>query len=268
MSLAVFLPSQPLSHVRNVFANERDFFSASSWKDLEQIIRREPVTAVIVDPAADGVVDVDAVASLLHKFPSLPLIVYVPLSATAFGAIVQLSRRGLDHVVLHRVGDSKERLQHTVARVRMTPASQMMTKLLAPALKLVPLRLARAVSDMFDRPHSYASVLDLAMSAGMPSVSLYRYFDAAKLNSPKKLLIAAKLCRGLTYLRDPGYSVREVATKLGYRQPRIFAAHVMTVFDLTPTQLRARLSEDEATSLLVRWIDIPKELPTSERWVR
>ena len=264
----MFLPTQLLAHVRHAFASEPDFFVASSWKDLEEIIRREPVTAVIVDPAADGVVDVDAVAGLLHRFPSLPLVGYVMLSPTAFGAIAQLSRRGLEHVVLHRFGDSKERLQQTVARVRTAPPSQKIIALLGPALKQVPLRLARAVGDMFDRPHSYTSVLDLAMSAGLPSVSVYRYFDAARLTSPKRLLVAAKLCRGLTYLRDPGYSVREVATKLGYRQPRIFTAHVLEVFNLTPTRLRSRLTEDEATSILIHWIAIPDPAPRPERWVR
>jgi AraC-like DNA-binding protein len=212
LSIAVFLPPQLLAHVRHVFINEEDFFIASSWKELEEIIRREPVTVVILDPAADGVVDIDAVAGLLHRFPSLPLVGYVMLSPTAFGAIAQLSRLGLDHVVLHRFGDSREGLQQTIARVRATPPSLKLMALLAPALRQVPHKLARAIGDMFERPHCYTSVLDLATTAGLPSVSVYRYFDGAKLTSPKKLLIAAKLCRGLTYLRDPGYSVREVAT--------------------------------------------------------
>jgi AraC-like DNA-binding protein len=100
-------------------------------------------------------------------------------------------------------------------------------------------------------------VLDLATTASLPPVSVYRYLDGARLASPKKLLVAAKMGRGLTYLRDPGYSVREIATKLGYRQPRIFTSHVMEVFDLTPTRLRTRLTEDHAIATLVRWIDLP-----------
>lgn len=254
MSIAVYLPPQLLAHVRHVFVSEPDFFVAASWKELDEIIRREPVEVLILDPSADGVVNVDAVASLLNSFPSLPIVGYVMLNPTSFGAIAQLSRRGLSHVVLHRFGDSRERLQQTLARVRSHPPSQRLLNLLAPALRRVPLALTRAVADMFERPHRYSSVLELALTARLPPVSVYRYLESARLASPKKLLIAARMSRGLTYLRDPGYSVSEVATKLGYRHPRIFTAHALEVFDLTPSRLRTRVSEEDANAMLVQWL--------------
>jgi len=268
LSIAVFLPTQLLAHVRHVFAKEPDFFIASSWADLEEIIRRQPVSAVILDPGADGVVDVDAVAGILQRFPSLPVVGYVMLSATAFGAIAQLSRRGLSHVVLHRFGDSRERLEQTIARVRANPPSQKIMLLLSPVLKHVPLSLARAVGDMFERPHRYSTVLELASTASMPSMSVYRYFEGVHLGSPKKLLVAARLCRGLTYLKDPGYSVREVAAKLGYRHARIFTAHVIDVFEMTPSRLRSRMADDDALALLIRWLDIPEAKARSQQRIR
>ncbi len=244
--------------MRHVFVKELDFFIASSWKELEEIIRREPVSVVIVDPAADGVVDVDAVAGLLQRFPSLPIVGYVMLTPTAFGAIAELARRGLDHVVLHRFGDSRERLQQTISRVQTNPPSQKVMQQLEPVLRQVPLALARAIGDMFERPHRYTSVLELATTAAMPSVSVYRYLDTVHLGSAKKLLVAARLSRGLTYLKDPGYSVREVATKLGYRHSRIFTAHVIEVFDMTPSRLRSRMTEEDALAHLIRWLDLPE----------
>jgi AraC-like DNA-binding protein len=190
------------------------------------------------------------------------------LTPNAFGAIAQLSRRGLTHVVLHRFGDSRERLEQMIARVRGNPSSQRVMKLLAPILRHVPLSLARAVGDMFERPHRYASVIDLAATAQMPTMSVYRYFDSVNLGSPKKLLVAARLSRGMTYLKDPGYSVREVATKLGYRHARIFTAHVQDVFEMTPSRVRSRLSDDDALALLIRWMDLPETSPRSQQRIR
>ncbi len=181
---------------------------------------------------------------------------YVMLNPTSFGAIAQLSRRGLDHVVLHRFGDSRERLKQTIGRVRTHPPSQRLLNLLGPALRRVPLTLARAIAEMFEKPHRYASVLDLALTAQLPAVSVYRYLESVKMSSPKKLLIAAKMSRGLTYLRDPGYSVTEVSTKLGYRHPRIFTSHALEVFELTPSRLRSRVTEDDAITMLVRWVSM------------
>jgi AraC-like DNA-binding protein len=268
VSVAVFLPPQLLAHVRHVLADEPDFYIAGSWLELEEIIRREPISVAIADPEADGVVDVDAVAGILQKFPSLPFVGYVMLSPTAFGAIAQLSRRGLTHVVLHRFGDSKERLQQTIARVKTNPPSQKIMDLLAPVLRRVPLNLSRAIADMFDRPHRYTSVLELATTAGMPAVSVYRYLDAAELGSAKKLLVAARLSRSLTYLKDPGYSVREVAAKLGYRHARIYTAHVIEVFEMTPSRLRSRMSAEDALAHLIRWIDIPETRPRAQQRIR
>ena len=145
MSIAVFLPPQLLAHVRHVFLSEPEFYVAGSWERLEEIVRNHAVDALIVDPSADGVVNVDAVASLLNSFPSLPVVGYVMLNPVSFGAIAQLSRRGLSHVVLHRFGDSRERLQQTLARVRTHPPSQRLLKMMNPALRKVPLILSRAI---------------------------------------------------------------------------------------------------------------------------
>jgi AraC-like DNA-binding protein len=256
LSIAVFLPPQLLAHVRHVFHSETDFFVASSWEEVEALIRREPLDVLILDPSADGVVNVDAVAGILAMFPSLPVVGYVMLNPTSFGAIAQLSRRGLTHVVLHRFGDSRERLQQTISRVQTHPPSQRIVNMIAPSLRRVPLALTRAVADMFEKPHRYSSVLDLAMMAQLPPVSVYRYLETASITSPKKLLIAAKMSRGLTYLRDPGYSVAEVSTKLGYSHPRIFSAHALEVFNETPSRLRRRVSEEDAVATLLRWISV------------
>jgi AraC-like DNA-binding protein len=268
LSIAAFLLPEQLAHVRHVFAGE-EFLEAASWKNLEEIIRREPVNVVILDPSADGVIDVDAVAALLNRFPSLPIVGYVTLSAVAFGAIAQLSRRGLQHVILHRFDDSRERLQQTIAGVRANPPSQRVLSLLAPALQKVPLSVARAVRDMFEKPHRYGSVLDLAATAGLPPISVYRYLASASIATPKKLLVAAKLARGLTYLRDPGYRVGDVARKLGYRHPRILTAHSLEVFEVTPSRVRSRLTEDDAIARLLRWVEIPEPvMKPTHRWAR
>lgn len=269
MSIAVFLPPHQLAHVRHVFIDEDEFFVADSWKRLEAIIRSEPVTVVILDPAADGKMKVDAAAALLSRFPSLPFVGYVQLNAAAFGAIAQLSRRGLQHVLLHRFDDSRERLKQTISRVSTNPPSQRMLALLAPDLKKVPLALARTINDMFERPHRYHSVLDLATATNLPPVSVYRAIESAGIASPKKLLMVAKLTRGLTYLRDPGYSVREVALKLGYKHARILTSHALEVFSVTPTRLRSRLSDDDAIAMLIRWIDMPDSAVTPrQRWAQ
>ncbi len=95
------------------------------------------------------------------------------------------------------------------------------------------------------------------MEAGLAIVSVYRNLDAAQLGSPKRLLIAAKVLRGFSYLRDPGYSVLDVSMKLSYKTARIFSQHWVSVFGVTPARVRNRLTDDEAIESVLRWLGAP-----------
>ena len=254
MSVAAFLSPRLLTYVRQVFAEEPELLVASTWDELDGFIRRKPVSVVILDPLADGIMNISAVAGLLTKYPSLPLVAYVALGAAAFNAVAQLSRLGLEDVVLHRFDDAPEKFRERVEKVQVNPLTRQVLAVLAPSLAQMPLPVASAVGDMFAQPHRYTSALDLAVGAGVPIVRLYRNLQLANLGPPKKLLIAARLLRGYGYLRDPGYSVLDVSVKLGYRSTRIFAHHAVSVFGLTPSRVRNRLPEAEAIKTVLAWL--------------
>ncbi|MDQ6689410.1 MAG: helix-turn-helix domain-containing protein [Gemmatimonadota bacterium] len=250
--VAAFLPLRLLTHVKHVLADE-ELLVAASWQELESFIRRKPVTVVIIDPSADGTLNVSAVAGLLKRYPSLPLIAYVTLHAPAFKAIAQLGRLGLEDVVLHRFDDAPERFRERVEQVQGNSLTHRVIEELGGSLRLLPRQLLVTIENLFEQPHRYMSALDLAME-GIAIVSVYRNLDTAQLGSPKRLLIAAKVLRGFGYLRDPGYSVLDVSIKLGYKTARIFSHHWVSVFGLTPAKVRNRLTDDDAVAAVLRWI--------------
>jgi AraC-like DNA-binding protein len=257
-NVAAFLPIRLLTHVKHVFAEEPDILVASSWHELESFIRRKPVNVVILDPSADGTLNVGAVAALLKRYPSLPLIAYVTLHAPAFKAIAQLGRLGLEDVILNRFDDAPERFRERVEQVQGNSLTHRVIQELGTSLKLLPRPLFVTIENLFQQPHRYTSALDLAIE-GVAIVSVYRNLDAAHLGSPKRLLIAAKVLRGFGYLRDPGYSVLDVSIKLGYKTARIFSHHWVSVFGLTPARVRNRLTDDDAVQSVLRWIRAPAD---------
>ena len=259
MSVAAFLPTRLLAHVKHVFADEPELLVASSWEELESLIRRKPVSVVILDPSADGIMNVSAVAGLLKRYPSLPLIAYVTLHAPAFNAVAQLGRLGLEDVVLNRFDDAPERFRERVEQVQGNALTHTVITALTDRLGLLPRQLSVTIENLFDQPHRYASALDLAMEAGIAIVSVYRNLDAAQLGSPKRLLVAAKVLRGFGYLRDPGYSVLDVSIKLGYKTARIFSQHWVSVFGVTPARVRTRLTDEAAIESVLRWLGTPDE---------
>src|SRR6202162_1533963 len=252
-SIAASLPPRLLSHVGHVFVDEPDLLVASSWQELESFIRRKPVNVVVLDPSADGKLNVEAVAGLLKRYPSLPLIAYVTLHAPAFKAIAQLGRLGLEDVVLHHFDDAPERFRERVEQVQGNSLTHRVIEELNGSLRMLPRQLFVTIENLFQQPHRYTSALDLAIE-GVSIVSVYRNLDAAQLGSPKRLLIAAKVLRGFGYLRDPGYSVLDVSIKLGYKTARLFSHHWVSVLGLTPARARNRLTDDDAVGLVLRWI--------------
>ena len=259
MSVAAFLPARLLTHVKHVFADEPDLLVASSWEELESLIRRKPVRVVILDPSADGIMNVGAVAGLLKRYPSLPLIAYVTLHAPAFNAVAQLGRLGLEDVVLNRFDDAPERFRERVEQVQGNALTHSVMEAIADRLGELPRQLSVTIENLFDQPHRYTSALDLAMEAGIAIVSVYRNLDAAQLGSPKRLLVAAKVLRGFGYLRDPGYSVLDVSIKLGYKTARIFSQHWVSVFGVTPARVRTRLTDEAAIESVLRWLGTPDD---------
>lgn len=253
LSVAAFLPARLLAHLKHVFADEPELLVASSWQELESFIRRKPVSVVILDPSADGTLNVGAVAGLLKRYPSLPLIGYVTLHAPAFKAIAQLGRLGLEDVVLHRFDDAPDRFLERIEQVQGNSLTHRVIEELHDSLRQLPRQLYAKVENMFDQPHRYSSALDLA-GDGVAIVGIYRNLDAAGLGSPKRLLIAAKVLRGFGYLRDPGYSVLDVSIKLGYKTARIFSHHWVSVFGVTPARVRRRLTDEAAVEHVLRWI--------------
>jgi AraC-like DNA-binding protein len=257
LSVAAFLPTRLLTHVKHVFTDEPELLVASSWQELESFIRRKPVSVVILDPSADGIMNVSAVAGLLKRYPSLPLIAYVTLNAPAFNAVAQLGRMGLEDVVLHHFDDAPDRFRERVEQVEGNALTHSVIEAISDRLKQLPRQLSVTVENLFDQPHRYTSALDLGMEAGIAIVSVYRNLDTAQLGSPKRLLIAAKVLRGFGYLRDPGYSVLDVSIKLGYKTARIFSQHWVSVFGVTPARVRTRLTDDAAIESVLQWLKAP-----------
>ena len=256
MTVVAFLPERLLAHVRHVFIKEQDFVIAKSWDEVDALVREKPVTALILDPAADGVMNVEAVMSLLKNYPSLPVVAYAVLSPGSFGAMLQLTRAGLQNVVLQRYEDSPQRFRETVERARGNPLKRKMLDALHPHLTRLPRKLVSTVDEMFEWPHRYASAQDVALKAEMSSVRVYRNFSIAGLGSPKRMLRAAKLLKAVGYLQDRGYSVRDVAKKVGYRNARIFAEHTLDVFELTPSRVRSHLAPEDAVDKLFTWLTV------------
>ncbi len=256
--ILTLLPPRLLRHVEFVIGRDDRVIVAKTWVELDMLLRTNPVSIAVIDPSSDGAGKTTEFERVRANYPSLPIVAYVPLTAAAFRAVAQLSRLGLDHVILYCHDDSADRMLATIDKARSNPLTIRFIKVLRPRLDRLPISIVKAVEEMLAEPHRYPSAQDIALSANVSVVRLYRSFHHANLGPPRRMVMAAKLLRAYSHLRDPGQSVGGVSTKLAYRNPRVLAEHMNEVFGLTPSRVKDYLTEDQAVARLLAWI-VPDE---------
>jgi AraC-like DNA-binding protein len=242
-----------------VMGREERVLVAKTWAELEQMLQVHPVTVAVIDPSADGASRTVEFERMRSAYPSLPVVAYVPLTPSAFRAVAQLSRFGLEHVILYSHDDSAERMITTIDKVRANPLTEQFVERLRSRLIRLPLSVSKVVIDMFAEPHRYPNAQDIATSANVSIVRLYRAFQSAGLAAPKKMVVAAKLLRAYSHLGDPGQSVTGASLKLAYRNPRIFAEHMSEVFGVNPSRFRSRFNENQVMDRLLDWVSLESE---------
>jgi AraC-like DNA-binding protein len=165
-----------------------------------------------------------------------------------------MANDGLQDVVVFRSDDSPSPLRKTLERASSIPQVSILVGMLEPWFRRLPASIVDTLTDDLRQPHKYASAEDVAAAAGVTLSALYRNFTNAKLNSPKSFVVGARVFRGYIYLRDAAFSIGDVAIKLRYTHPRIFARHIECVLGECPSRLRHSLDDVEVANRLVSWL--------------
>lgn len=254
LRVAIFLPARQAAQIRAAMNTHDQIYVADSWATLESLVRLEPLSVVVFNPAADGTMDNTMACRLIRKYASIPFVAYVPVDAAFVRVIAHMSNDGLQDVVVYHSDDSPIRFRKTLERVSSIPQVSNLIGRLEPWFSRLPAPLVDVLCDTLHQPHEYASAEDVAAAANVTLSALYRSFRNARLNSPKSFVIGARVFRGYVYLRDAGFSIGDVAMKLGYTHRRIFAHHIECVLGDSPSKVRRSLAGEDAVNRIVSWV--------------
>jgi len=84
-----------------------------------------------------------------------------------------------------------------------------------------------------------------------------RWFTRVGLPTPRHFLAAARVLFAHRLLQDPGFTIEDVAARLGYAQVKTLQQHARTYLGLTAGEMRLSLSPDEALDIVVRRFRAP-----------
>jgi len=219
---------------------------ARSWDAVLATIRTRPVEIAVVDPLLSGEPRGQEIERLRVLFPSLPLILYTSLTPQVAAVLLGLGQRGIRHVVFSRFDDHAQRLRDVVQSEEIHSASRQLLGQLAAALEPLPRELRWVLEEALRAPGEVQTIQQVAARAHVDRGTCARWFARAGLPSPRHFLAATRVLYAHRLLQDPGFTVEDVAERLGYAQAKTLQQHARTYLGLTAGEMRLSLTPDAA----------------------
>ena len=249
--LLAAVPADRLFRLRTLDQDRFQWTSVASWPEAVETIRGKPVDMAVVDPLlGTGEPRPHGIERLRQFFPSLPLLVYTDLTPANAGVLLQLGRMDIRKVVIHRFEDAPGALRQAILTELEHSASQQVLQSLDPLLRQLPKELRDALEAMLHAPGDGPTVTTLADRARLTRRTCERWFTKVGLPSPRTVMVLIRLLYAHRLLLDPGYTVEDVALKLGYSKAKTLQMHLRTVFGVTAGELRVALSMEDALAII------------------
>lgn len=249
--LLAAVPAERLFRLRALDQDRFQWTAVGSWPEAVDTIRAKPVDMAVVDPLlGGGDPRPHGIERLRQFFPSLPLLVYTDLTPANAGVLLQLGWMGIRKVVVHRFEDAPPALRQAILGELEHSASQQVLLALDPILRELPRELREALEAMLHATGDGPTVTTLADRAQLTRRTCERWFTKVGLPSPRTVMVLIRLLYAHRLLLDPGYTVEDVALKLGYSKAKTLQMHLRAVFGVTAGELRVALSMEDALAIV------------------
>jgi AraC-like DNA-binding protein len=227
------------------------------WADIERVLTREDRCVVFVDPLVEDNA-ADEVRRLRERFAGMSVVVCATLEPNAMRGAARLGAAGATEIVVSGFDDTPERLKRLVEDLAGAVESR-----LAPIeanVQRLPDALENAVREMFRRPASFRSTLDLAAAADMSARATFRHLKKAGFRSPRRLVASARVIRATLLLRDRSRTASDIAMRLGYRCVDQLSLHLGELTGFTANDIKKARAPANLDALVLRGLVEPLTL--------
>src|SRR6266852_6233634 len=258
MLILAAVPDIQLLNLRRAAAARFTLARAGSWAEALSTIRTRPVELAVVDPLLSGEPRTHEIERLRVLFPSLPLVLYTTLTPRTAGVLLTLGQRGIEHVVFANYDDHPSRLAEVLGQEEARSSSRRLLDQLADALAPLPSELRWVLEEALRAPGQVQTVGQVALRARVDRRTCERWFTRVGLPSPRHFLSAARVLYAHRLLQDPGFTIEDVAKRLGYAQTKTLQLHARAYLGLTAGEMRLRLDPVEALQRVTRAFAVPQ----------
>ncbi len=245
-AIAALLPSPTDREFLTAAAAPRPVLWADSWRELQRVVRRNPVALVVMDLHAetrkDGAL---RVFRFVQRFPLTPLIVWADADGRQ---LFRLGKAGAADVVISRDADDPQLVREILERALgrgLWPALEPRLSRRVDANGLELLRhAAEHIADQIQVPE-LADAFEVSIS------TLERRCERWLIPTPGRLLLWLRVLHGLRWLLEPGRSVESVGHQLGYSSGAAFRRAIKATVGTSGGTLRGMEGLERALGMFV-----------------
>jgi AraC-like DNA-binding protein len=206
---------------------------ARTWRDLDQLVKSEPVAAAVADLHAErGKDGVLRVFRFSERYPHTPILVWGDLDGRD---LFRLGKAGAGEVVVGKDAANVQLVSELLTRVTSDRLADQIDERLRPLVGPEGRALARLAAS---RIPDGIQVPELAADMGISVSTLERRCEQWGLPTPGHLLLWLRIIHGLRWLLEPGRSVESVARQLDYSSGAAFRRAIKVTLGGRPTPLR------------------------------
>jgi AraC-like DNA-binding protein len=265
MLVLAAVPEIQVVRLRRAAGSRFRFVPTMRWGEVVDLICRQAIELAVVDPLLSGEPRSQEIERLRLLFPSLPVMLYTTFTPALAPVLLTLGRQGVREVVFSRIDDHPEGLRGVLEREQARACSQQLLDQIATAFTPLRAEIRWVLEAALRAPEEVQTVEQLAASAGVGRRTCERWFMRAGMPSPRHFLAAARVLYAHRLLQDPGFTVEDVAKRLGYSQVRTLQQHARLYLGLTAGEMRLSLSPEAALQLVVqRFLDLPHATAETE----
>jgi AraC-like DNA-binding protein len=257
------LPPARFHRARTADPDRFTMIGAAAWGDALELVRTRPVELAVVDPMLHGRPRMTEIERLRLLFPSLPVVVYTALVPEVAGVLLSLGRLGIRRAVFERIDDAPGALRSVLQQELECGVAQQVMQVVADRLAPLPPALRWALESLVHASAESATVTALADRALLTRRTVERAFARAHLPSPRTVVQLVRALYAHRLLLDPGYTVEDVALRLGFGRAKVLNACLRDVFGCTAGDLRASYTLEETLAMITARYFAPAERAAS-----
>ena len=250
MLVLTAVPDAQLLKLRSAASASFTLLPVDNASGMLDAIRLRPVELAVVDPGDGPGIGIREIERLRQMFPSLSLLIYTALTPETAELLLALGRVGIRRAIFSRFDDSPSSLRKALQSEAEHTVFSKVARSLADVFEVLPDQLRAALESTLSSPMEAPTVTLMAERAQLGRRTCERLFARSGLPSPRTVLIVARLLYAHRLLLDPGHTVDDVATKIGYSQARTMQSHLREVFGLTAGEMRLSLTPDDALHIV------------------